>query len=141
TSPASVWISCYTGACQTPINCPDCSLIYDPAADTWVTGPSAPTTALGPTGGWWNYALIAVASTRLQDGSPILFGGYESASAGLDSPPGCGSGPILYVQYATHANSRIFDPVALTWSAGPSLQSARANGTATLLADGRLVVA
>lgn len=93
--------------------------LYDPATDTWTTGPSLPG---GIAGG------IGHSATLLADGSVLVVGGL----AECPSP----STPAL----ARSVASRYY-PATNTWEKVSAMNQARAFHSATLLADGRVIVA
>jgi hypothetical protein len=89
------------------------SEIYDPATNTWSSGPS--------------FSLSARASqitVPLSDGKVLI-------AIGLVSYPDCG--------YRTDAE--VYDPVANKWESTGAVALARGSATATLLADGRVLLA
>ena len=89
--------------------------IYDPADDSWtVTAPLDQ-----PRGDF--------AAVRLLDGRVLVAGGQSGG------PTGEATGPL--------ATTRIWDPIGQAWGEGGSLGSARGDPAATLLADGRVLIA
>jgi choice-of-anchor C domain-containing protein len=101
-----------------------------------VTGGSSGGTSAGaqffdPATGIWNAAnLLATAryghtATLLADGRVLVVGGAQWVG-----------GKENYL-----ASAELFNPATLTWSAAGSLATARVGHTATLLADGRVLVA
>ena len=88
--------------------------IFNPAQGTWTT--AAPTAV----------ARSRHAAIRLDDGRVLVIGGNRLAP---DQP----SLPV--------ASAELFDPVAGSWSPAASMASARLQPTATLLGDGRVLVA
>ena len=65
-------------------------------------------------------------ATALADGRVLVTGGLDLASPG-DDPPALRS-------------TELFDPASATWTAGPSMHVARQDHSATILADGRVLV-
>jgi N-acetylneuraminic acid mutarotase len=98
------------------------SQLYDPETGRWVAtgsmtiGRSGPETSAANTAGY--------TATLLVDGRVLVAGGVTAAVPGR----------LL-------ANAEIYDPIAGRWSATGSMVHARANHTATLLPDGRVLVA
>ena len=81
------------------------------------------------TGTWTSAGRMTVAHTDatasvLPDGRVLVAGG------GMTARP-----------YAATARTDLYDPASGTWSAGPPMSVARADQTATVLADGRVLVA
>ena len=94
--------------------------LYDPTAKTWST-----TWALGQDLTNLDTARHSHTATPLQDGTGriLVIGGFTSA---LSDPT---------------ATTAIFDPKTNAWTDGPTLRQGRGNHTATVLADGRVLVA
>jgi hypothetical protein len=89
--------------------------IYNPVTDTWSTA------ADSLTGRYADTSSITLLANR-----KVLVAGGESSSATV----------------ATYlATAEIYDPVANTWSAAASMPTPRENHTATLLANGKVLVA
>ena len=88
--------------------------IFNPARGRWTAG--APTA----------FARSGHAAVRLDDGRVLVVGGIRLA---LNEP------------YLPVAAAELFDPVAGTWSPAASMAGARLQPTATLLGDGRVLVA
>ena len=86
--------------------------LYDPATGSWT-----PTGSMGtPRGGQ--------TATLLPDGRVLVAGGYSGAEAG-----------------GVLASAELYDPGNGTWSPTGSMGTPRAQDTATLLADGKVLVA
>jgi hypothetical protein len=94
------------------------SELFDPASAGWTL--TMPLEA----------ARLSHTATLMPDGSVLLVGGTLEFDQHPDS-----------VKYATLASAERFDPNTATWTVANSLNTARANHTATLLADGRVLVA
>ena len=98
---------------------PAAAEVYDPATETWTTTGSLIEPREGHT------------ATRLPDGRVLVAGGL-----GLSNPP-----------YLTLASAELYDPGSRTWVAAGimdapnAVRSSEARLTATLLADGRVLVA
>lgn len=88
--------------------------LYDPVGNAWAAGPNLLTARSGAT------------ATVLANGTVLVVGG-DKLVAGAASP--------------RLASAEVYDPVANTWTAVGSLATARAYHTATLLPDGRVLVA
>jgi N-acetylneuraminic acid mutarotase len=88
--------------------------LYDPAANSW--------TAVAPMASARSFAT----ATLLPNGKVLVAGG-EAAGA------------VLYPTYLRTAE--LFDPATNTWSPAPSMATERAGARATLLSDGRVLVA
>jgi len=89
--------------------------IYDPGTATWT--PTASTTMGRPT------------LTLVADGRVLATGGFE---------PGARDVPVAIVAVAF---AELYDPTTETWTVTGSLNQARLGHTATLLTDGRVLVA
>ena len=87
--------------------------IYDTVSDTW--SPGGEMTQARP-----NATLVL-----LSDGRVLAAGGEYNWGEGFPS----------------YSTTEIFDPAALSWSVGPDLSELRGNSSATLLRDGRLLLA
>jgi hypothetical protein len=97
--------------------------LYDPASGTWtITGSLID-------------ARSAFTATLLPDGKVLVAGGYI-ISGGPDPSTGVGGAEVFPV-----ASAELYDPVSGTWTATGSMIDARAAFTATLLHDGRVLVA
>ncbi|HEX6795157.1 MAG TPA: kelch repeat-containing protein [Casimicrobiaceae bacterium] len=94
----------------------DTAEIYDPVRRTW--------RYTGSFGG----ARSSHAAARLADGKVLLVGGFGSYTAGDFFPVAIGGGTV-------------YDPVTGTWSGLGGLYTPRAQSTATLLANGHVLVA
>jgi hypothetical protein len=94
--------------------------LYDPTAKTWST-----TWAPGEDISTLTTARYSHTATPLQDGTGriLVIGGFTSA---MGDPT---------------TTTAIFDPTNNTWTDGPTLIQGRGNHTATVLADGRVLVA
>ncbi len=88
--------------------------IFNPATDAWSIGASLLTARENHT------------STLLANGKMLVVGG--------DTATGLGNNPVL-------ASVELYDPSANTWTAAASLITGRTNHTATLLANGKVLVA
>lgn len=95
-------------------SCSTAAELYDPATGTF-----------GPTG-----SLIVVragkTATLLRDGHVLFAGGYNCAAAGSDG---------------MWASAELYDPATGTFSVTGSMAAPREQHTATLLADGRVLIA
>ncbi len=91
------------------------SEIYDPASGLWSSTPTQ-----GP------QAYFHTA-TLMPDGRVLVAGGVETLGGGAT--------------YSTYASTRIYNPDNGQWSATGSMHLGRASHSATLLTDGRLLVA
>jgi hypothetical protein len=131
--------------------------IFDPATETWAvtgnmnsmhstpaatllddgrvfvtgqTGSSPAAEFWSPTSGTWTLtpppsnSRFCPTVTKLPDGRVLVFGGHDSYSV---------SGDVL-------ATAQIWVPTTNTWATAPSAPTPRQNHTATLLADGRVLV-
>ena len=87
--------------------------LYDPRADTWTVVAPPPAPASGHT------------ATLLRDGRVLVVGGRGADGAGHRLPL---------------ADAALYDPAANRWAATTRLSVARAGHTATLLADGRVLL-
>ena len=81
-----------------------------------------------------NQARQAHTATKLADGRVLVTGGRIQAERGTGDYGG-GSGPSRY------SSAEIYDPSTGTWSSAGSMSEPRAFHTATLLQDGRVLVA
>jgi N-acetylneuraminic acid mutarotase len=93
----------------------DSTLVYDPASNTWSAAAPMP----HPHGFQQQLTLA--------DGRVLVIGGYRTSAD----------------KSSDRADDQIelYDPATGTWSSGHSIPYFMANGTATLLADGRVLVA
>ncbi len=96
-----------------------CSLVfvaelYDPVTETWTATESTPTPH-----------YLRYSATLLPDGKLLVAGGADSGSEG----------------YTNLASAELYDPDTGTWTATPTMSVAREGHTATLLRDGRVLVA
>ena len=87
--------------------------IYDPATDTWTPG------------GQMAHARPSATLALLPDGRVLVAGGEAGWGEGF--PP--------------YSTTSVFDPDTLSWSVGPDLAELRAGASATLLHDGRILLA
>ena len=87
--------------------------IYDPASDTWIPG------------GEIVHARPTATLALLPDGRVLASGGEHGWGEGFPS----------------YSTTEIFDPGTLSWSVGPDLLELRGSSSATLLRDGRLLLA
>jgi N-acetylneuraminic acid mutarotase len=87
--------------------------LYDPTTNTWTAGPSMST------------PRTAFTATRLKDGRVLVTGG--TAGSGSSTVP--------------LASTELYDPVSNTWSAGPDMTTTRYAHTATLLQNGKVLIA
>ena len=87
--------------------------IYDPASDTWTPG------------GEMAHARSAATLVPLPDGRVLVAGGEDGWGEGF--PP--------------YSTTSVFDPDTLSWSVGPDLAELRGSSSATLLRDGRILLA
>jgi hypothetical protein len=94
--------------------------LYDPTAKTWSTTWASGEDITNLTTARYNHT-----ATLLQDGTGriLVIGGFTT---NLSDPT---------------TITEIFDPKTNSWTDGPTLRQARGNHTATLLADGRVLVA
>lgn len=92
----------------------DTAEIYDPVGDTW--------TLIAPMA----HPRYAHTATRLLDGRVLVTGGANSYGFYAD---------VIY------ADAQIYDPATGTWTAPIPMNAARESHTATLLSDGRVVLA
>jgi N-acetylneuraminic acid mutarotase len=86
--------------------------LYDPATGTWSTTGNLIATRYGQT------------ATLLQNGKVLIAGGSNDGDLA-----------------STLASAELYDPVTGTWSATANLNASRISHTATLLSDGRVLVA
>jgi len=89
--------------------------LFDPATSTW--------TAAAPMG----TMRSSHTATRLPDGRVLVTGGSTVSTSTSQG-------------YVNNASAEIYDPVANTWTATPPMSVARSHHTATLLADGKVLV-
>jgi len=87
--------------------------LYDPATGRWTVTGSMAESFSGHT------------ATLLSNGTVLVAGGFEKG----DIPPG------------SRASAALYDPVTGTWRVTGDMTQARSNHTATLLPDGRVLVA
>ena len=87
--------------------------LYDPQTNSWSLAASLRT------------ARALHTATLLNDGHLLVAGGTESS---LEDPS------------IALASAELYDPIANTWTAAPPMASARANQSATLLSDHRVLV-
>ena len=88
--------------------------LYDPSSNAWLTASSMSNTRTRHT------------ATLLPNGKVLAAGGQEGCTA-------CAAPPA--------ADAELYDPVANTWSAAASMSTAREGHTATLLPNGKVLVA
>jgi N-acetylneuraminic acid mutarotase len=89
--------------------------IYDPSANTWTSVASMSTPRVGHT------------ATALPDGTLLVTGGINFIQG---EPAG-----------TAYTSAEIYDPIANSWSSAGNMAVKRAGHTATLLEDGRVLVA
>ena len=89
--------------------------LFDPVALTW--------TSVAP----MNAMRSSHAATLLADGRVLVTGGSTVSSTAAKG-------------YVNNASAEIYDPVANTWTATPTMSVARSHHTATLLPDGKVLV-
>ncbi len=94
--------------------------LYNPSADSWLFAASLAVARSGHT------------ATLLQNGTVLVAGGYGADTSTF--------GQLLGLSTALNT-CEIYDPVANTWSAAGNLSTARYGHAATLLQDGRVLVA
>ncbi|WP_370350258.1 Kelch repeat-containing protein [Catenulispora sp. EB89] len=102
------------GGSTPTLNAQSAATLYNPAANTW--------SAAAPMG----TSRRDFAAVRLADGRVLVTGGI-GASQGFPAPG--------------LASTEIFDPAAGTWTAAADMHEGRWDHTATLLPDGRVLVA
>ena len=95
-------------------SCSTAAAVYDPSTGTF-----------SPTGSMAQVRASASA-TLLDDGRVLVAGGYDCAAAGADG---------------TWASAELYDPATGTFSPTGSMHAPRQDQTATLLADGRVLIA
>jgi len=100
-----------TGYCRSTCGSGSNTEIYDPATDSW-SMPGQMTTG--------RYVHRAV---KMLDGRVIVMGGCSAYGCAADTP-----------------SAEIFDPATGQWSAAAPMKAHRASFSATLLADGRVLV-
>jgi hypothetical protein len=93
----------------------DSTLVYDPASNSWSDGASMP----HPHGYHWQFTL--------KDGRVLVIGGYRTSSDKSSD--------------RVEDQVELYDPATGTWRSGAPMPVPLVNGTATLLADGRVLVA
>ncbi len=93
--------------------------LYDPATDTWAATAPMATPRLG-------HSL-----TLLADGRVLVAGG-----SALGSTEAAGGGQTI----RTEASTEIFDPATGSWASAGAMASPRFEHSATLLADGRVLI-
>jgi N-acetylneuraminic acid mutarotase len=89
--------------------------LFDPASATWTT--VAPMSVM----------RASHAATLLADGRLLVTGGSTVSSAAAKG-------------YVNNTSAEIYDPVANTWTPAPPMSVARSHHTATLMADGKVLV-
>src|SRR5437867_3903377 len=80
-----------------------------------------------------NFARSGHTATLLQDGRVLVAGGWDGTTVAPVPPSTTGTPNVL-------ASSDIYDPAAGTVTAGPAMNSARMNFTATVQLDGKVAV-
>jgi N-acetylneuraminic acid mutarotase len=100
---------------QGGFNGPSSAEVYDPASDSWSDAGSL------------SVARTTFTATLLNNGQVLVTGGY------LDNGPGS-SGTFL-------SSAELYDPVSNTWSDAAPMAQPRSNHTATLLSNGKVLVA
>jgi N-acetylneuraminic acid mutarotase len=93
----------------------DATEVYHPASDTWTAAGNLP------------FALQSFTATRLGDGRVLVVGG-EGTSATVILP-------------VSQAGAWLYDPGSNTWSAAAGMTGPRSRHSASLLADGSVLVA
>ena len=83
---------------------------------------------------------ISFAAWLLPDSRVMVAGGAQDVPVGQD-PAASGGTPTPMMSNGAVATTEIWDLVSYTFSPGPTLPEPRANATATILADGRVLVA
>jgi hypothetical protein len=101
--------------------------IYDPATGSWTPVPRAT-----PSFGVWNFSGQRAVS--LPDGQVLLTGG-------IDYMLPCDDGAWPCPSVRLRDSTEIYEPTAGRFTAGPSMLSPRGHHTATLLLDGRVLLA
>ena len=89
--------------------------LFDPVAATW--------TSVAP----MNVMRSSHAATLLADGRVLVTGGSTVSATAAKG-------------YVNNASAEIYDPVANTWTATPTMSVARSHHTATLLPDGKVLL-
>jgi N-acetylneuraminic acid mutarotase len=89
--------------------------VFDPATSTW--------SSAAPMG----VMRASHTATLLPDGRVLVTGGSTVSTSASQG-------------YVNNASAEIYDPVANTWTATPPMSVARSHHTATLLADGKVLV-
>ncbi|MEZ0228488.1 MAG: kelch repeat-containing protein [Planctomycetota bacterium] len=109
--------------------------IYDPIANTWtlVSTLSGKAGRMYGSDGKTVVKRIRATATKLKDGTVLIAGGYGTERKGFF---GLGS-PVLEVLDDAH----LFDPKTNTFSRVGELKNSRQAHSATLLSDGRVVIA
>jgi hypothetical protein len=115
--------------------------IYDPYTETWSSaGQPVRERALGST------------ATTLKNGNVLVTGGEWHFDASRINPAGVGAagsqgtghgGPTARHQVTTMeplSSSEVYDPINIEWTSIESMSEPRANHTAVLLLDGRLLI-
>ena len=107
--------------------------IYDPASDVW-----------SPTYGMAHYRYDA-SLTVLPSGHVLVAGGTVTGGVYGESVSLPGRTPPLQSEESGHpmllSTTEIFDPSTNSWSPGPDLSEPRSDHSATLLPDGRVLLA
>src|SRR5436190_17672226 len=95
---------------------PSSAELYEPSSGTWATTGSLAT------------GRVFHTATLLPNGKVLVAGGWPASSGGPDPPPSVSS-------------AELYDPAAGTWTTTGSLATGRDIPTATLLPNGRVLVA
>jgi Invasin, domain 3/Galactose oxidase, central domain len=111
-------------------------VVHVTASDGAVAG-AAPLTVAAPTLAWHSAGAMGTARTHhtatlLPDGDVLVVGGDR---APVDNVTGTQNGSLAL------ASAELYHPASNTWSSAGSLTTARANQTATLLNNGKVLVA
>ena len=107
--------------------------VYDPVADTWTpTGEPA-------------YSRTIPTLTLLPDGRVLAVGGEDGWASDSDKEGSAIDDRSRYRGGAPlnlpHSTTEIYDPLTNTWALGPDLSELRLGSTATVLLDGRVLLA
>ncbi|MGQ0824223.1 MAG: Kelch repeat-containing protein [Actinomycetota bacterium] len=97
-------------------------LTFDPTTETFAAGVTAPTAVLP-------LVIGGHSVTSLTDGRVLLAGGVETKAEGT------------LITSVPSDRTVVYEPATDSWHAGPNLTVARDDHTASLLADGRVLIA